>query len=129
MGQENVEIVRAAAEAYERRDIPNVLDALDPDVELFPARAVLEGEAYRGHEGFKRFLEDMSEDWEEFTAHPEEYRELEDGRVLVLGRFSGRGRSGVEIDAPAAWTSELSAGKIVRLRFYGDPAAVTAGLE
>jgi ketosteroid isomerase-like protein len=126
MAEESVEIVRGAAEAYERRDIPAVLEALDPDVELHPARAVLQGEPYRGHDGFKRFLDDMDEDWEEFAAHPEEYRELDDGRVLVLGRFSGRGRSGVEMDAPAAWTCELRDGKIVRLRFYGDVAAAAA---
>jgi ketosteroid isomerase-like protein len=129
MADEILDIVRRAAEAYERRDVDEVLESLDPDVELFPARAVLEGEPYRGHAGFKRFLADMAEDWAEFRAHAEEYRDLGDGRVLVLGRFTARGRSGVEMDAPAAWTCEVQGGKIVRLRFYGDPAAATSALE
>jgi ketosteroid isomerase-like protein len=69
----------------------------------------------------------MAEDWVDFSAHAEEYRDLGDDRVLVLGRFSGRGRSGVELDTPAAWICDLRQGKIVRLRFYGDAAAATEG--
>jgi ketosteroid isomerase-like protein len=124
MSEENVDIIRRAWEAYERRDVEAVLEVLDPDVELFPARAVLEGMPYCGHEGFKKFLEDMMEDWEEFETKAEEFRQLDDGRVLVVGRFSATGKSGVELDAPAAWTCEVEGGKIVRVRFY--PSAESA---
>jgi ketosteroid isomerase-like protein len=125
----DVEIVKRAAEAYERRDVQGVLEFLDPDVELYPARAVMQGEPYRGHEGFERFLADMSEDWEDFQAGGEEYRLLDDGRVLVLGRFRARGKSGVELDSPAAWTCEVQNGRIVRLRFYADADAAVRAAE
>ena len=37
--------------------------------------------------------------WKDFRAEVEEYRELGDERVLVLIRFSGRGKtSGLELD-------------------------------
>jgi ketosteroid isomerase-like protein len=119
----SVEIVRRAAEAYQRRDMEAVLESLSADVELYPVRAVLEGEPYHGHEGFRRFLDDMKQDWEEFHTHLEEVRDLGDDRVLVIGRFSARGMSGVQLDSPAVWKCEVREGKIARLRFYTDEEA------
>src|SRR5436309_1365356 len=100
----NLETMRAGLDAYKRRDRADVLATLDPDVELYPIRAVLEGTPYRGHEGFLRFLEDMSEDWEEFGLEDESFRELSENTVLVLATFRARGKaSGMEIEARAAW--------------------------
>jgi hypothetical protein len=51
--------------------------------------------------------------WEDFRFEVETYRELENGRVLVLTRFSVRGKtSGIELGrmhAHGAWLFELSA--------------------
>lgn len=124
----DVEIVRAALGAYVDHDVPGVLETLDPDVELYPVRAVLEGTPYTGHEGFRRFIADMSEDWREFTIDADEVRDLGAGRVLVAGRFRGQGASGVEVDTPAVWVCEVRDGRIVRLRFYADEAAALAAL-
>ena len=124
----DVEIVRAALRAYVEHDVPHVLEALDPAVELYPIRAVFEGTPYRGHEGFRKFIEDMSEDWQESTIEADEVRDLGAGRVLVAGRFRGQGASGVEVDTPAVWVCELRDGRIVRLRFYADEAAALAAV-
>jgi ketosteroid isomerase-like protein len=124
----DVEIVRAALRAYVDHDVPHVLEALDPDVELFPIRAVFEGTPYRGHEGFRRFIADMSEDWQESTIEADEVRGLGAGRVLVTGRFRGQGASGVEVETPAVWVCEVRDGRIVRLRFYADEAAALAAI-
>jgi ketosteroid isomerase-like protein len=87
-------------------------------------RAVFEGTVYRGKEGFRTFLEDMSEDWEDFRLEPDEFREIDDSRVLVLGRMQGRGKaSGMEIEAPAAWVCELRDGKVMRVQFYAHEEA------
>jgi ketosteroid isomerase-like protein len=120
---EDVEIVRAVLRAYVDHDVPRVLEALDPAVELYPIRAVFEGTPYRGHEGFRRFIADMREDWRESTIEADEVRDMGGGRVLVAGRFRGQGASGVEVDTPAVWVCEVRDGKIVRLRFYADEAA------
>jgi ketosteroid isomerase-like protein len=123
----NLEVVRAGLEAWKRRDFEAVAELLDPDVELVPIRAVLEGEAYRGHDGFQRFLEDMADDWEHFGTEGGSLRELSDGRVLVVARFHARGRaSGVEVDTPGAWVCDVRAGKILRLQFYADEEAALA---
>jgi ketosteroid isomerase-like protein len=129
MSDDNVEVVRRALEAYNERDVPLVLEMLDPDVELLPVRAVLEGTAYRGHSGFRQFLEDMAEDWEEFHPQPDSFRDLGEDRVLVAGRFCGRGKaSGMEVETPAVWLCELREGKVMRVRFYSDEQAALEAL-
>ena len=106
-----------------------MLATLRPDVELVPVRAVLEGFVYRGHEGLRRWLEDMREDWEEFRIDSREVRGLDERRILVVGSFHARGRSsGVTLDQPAAWVCEMDGGKVACIRFYADAeAAVAAG--
>src|SRR2546422_3454518 len=53
-----------------------------------PLRGVLEGTVYHGHEGFRRWLEDMAEDWDEF--HLEMVDASEVGSRWVLDRKSTR---------------------------------------
>jgi ketosteroid isomerase-like protein len=129
MSEEDVEIVRRSLEALNEGDTEGVLGLMDPDVELVTARAVLEGISYRGHEGFRQFVADMADDWEDYHPSSERFRDLGDGRVLVVGRFHARGKaSGMEVDTPAAWVSEVREGKIVHVRFYADEAAALDAL-
>jgi len=123
MSAEEVQLVRKTLDAYIERDVPRVLESLDENVELFPIRAVLEGAPYRGHGGFRQFLADMKEDWQEFSPEASEVRDLGEGRVLVVGRFKGRLASGMDVETPAAWMCEVRAGKISKLRFYADEHA------
>ncbi len=129
MSQADVETIRAGLAALNRRDVEAMLATLRADVELVPARAVLEGSVYRGHEGLRRWLEDMGEDWDDFRIDAYEARDLDEHRVLVVGRFHARGRSsGVMLDQPAAWVCEMDRGKVARMRFYADAdAALAAG--
>ena len=95
-----------------------------------PLRAVLDGSVYRGHEGLRRWLEDMSEDWSEFELTLESVRELRPGRVLVQATIRLRGRSsGVAVDSPAAWLCDMRAAKVARIRFFADPEAALAAAE
>ena len=116
-----VERLRRGVEAFNRRDIDGALEPLDPDVELVPLKAALEGGSYRGHEGLRRYLGDMSDDWERFHLEAEEFRPVGSDRILVMGRVMARGRaSGVDMDYAAAWLCYLRGGKVVRVQFYSD---------
>lgn len=126
MTQENVDTVRTGLEAVNRRDVEGMLATLHRDAEMVPAKAVLEGSVYRGHEGLRRWVEEMAEDWEDFRIQPRDVRGLEGDRVLVLGDVHARGKSGVTMDQPAAWICELTAGKVTRIRFYADADAALA---
>jgi ketosteroid isomerase-like protein len=125
----NLEIIRSMLDGYQHRDWETVRETLDPDVELFPIRAVFEGTPYRGHDGFRQFVDDAVEDWDDFGLEAEELYELEGGRVLVVADFRARGKaSGVEFATRAAWLCELRGGKVIKLRFYPDEEAARAAL-
>src|SRR5918998_1273028 len=100
MSQENVEIVRAAYEAFNARDVDWLVRLAAEDCEWQPLRAQLEGIAYRGHEGVRQFVADMDEDWETFRIDPLEFHDRQE-LVAVVGRVSALGHSGVEVDSVA----------------------------
>jgi ketosteroid isomerase-like protein len=117
---ENVELARRGLEAFNRRDVPALMETCDPDVELFPLRALLEGTSYRGEDGLRKFFDDIAEEWTELKVDAQEFREVGDS-VLTLGVLHARGRaSGIEGVWPMAWVSDVRDGKVVRLRTYTD---------
>jgi ketosteroid isomerase-like protein len=122
VSEADVEMVRRGIEAYNRGDVEAVLSVTDPDVVLVPVRALLDGGEYSGHEGVRRFMRDMDEDWAEREIEVDGIRDL-DGTVLVLGHFRAVGRSGVELRQPLAWRSQIRDGKLTRLQAYSDVAA------
>ena len=132
MSEENVEIVRRAFEVLNRRDTEAALPYIDPEVELHSAIiGGAEGNTYRGHEGFRRWMAESDASFAELRGEVEEWRDLGDD-VLQIGRVHARGReSGVEIDSPMAWLVTLRGGRIVHARGYLDPqeALEAAGLR
>jgi ketosteroid isomerase-like protein len=98
MSEENVEIVRRVYEAWNRDDLDWLLDHSAPDFEFRTTRLFPDLEpAYRGREGFTRFWNTFHEAWESVLVEAERIEQIEDGRVVGLFRFHGRGREGVEV--------------------------------
>jgi ketosteroid isomerase-like protein len=127
----NAEVVERLADAFERGDMEDSLACLDPEIELHPIRARLEGTSYVGHEGWRRMVADWDSDWDGLRL---EQRTLhEQGNVVVaVGRFIARGRtSGVELDVPIGLVYRLREGKIARVDSFTDPnqALRAAGIE
>ena len=124
----DAEIVRRGIDAYNRGDIEALVELADPEVTMVPVRALLEGGEYQGHEGVRKFLADMDEDWENRRIEVDEIRDVEDG-VLVLGTFAAKGRSGTEVSYPLAWHSRYRDGKLLRLQAYSDRDAALQALS
>jgi ketosteroid isomerase-like protein len=121
MTQENVEIVRRSFDAFNVRDVDELVRLSDPDCEWLPFRAQLEGIVYRGHEGIRRFVRDMDEDWAAFRIDPLEFHDRGE-RVAVVGRLKARGRGGsVDIDSLAGFVFELRSGRIMHITSHSNP--------
>jgi ketosteroid isomerase-like protein len=121
MSEENVQAFKRALEAANRRDLEEVLEVLDPDVE-WHSRLPLAGgdETYRGREAVREFL---LETWDLLAATYFDFPQVLDAgdEVVALGHFGGRGAaSGVETRMPFAYVVEFKAGKAVRVRAYLD---------
>jgi ketosteroid isomerase-like protein len=134
MSQENVEVVRRAADAYSRGDIDAVLEDLDPEIEWHPLLQVLlggEATVYRGHEGARALFRDLDEAFTESEAETSEVRDLGE-QVIAIGHLRGRGReSGAKTETAIVWLVEFKNGKAIRVREYLDPkeALEAAGLR
>ena len=123
MSQENVEIVRRAFDAFNARDVGELVSLSAEDCEWRPFRAQLEGIVYRGHEGVRQFLSDIDEDWEAYRIDALEFHDRRE-RVAVIGRVSARGRgSSLEIDSIAGFVHELNQGRIRRVTSHSDAEA------
>ncbi len=122
MSQENVEIVRAARDAFNRRDGEGFGEVLAEDAEIVPVRAALEGTVYRGRNAGAEYCAAVEASWENLRWEVEEIRDGDDW-VLALGRIHGSGRgSGATIDARGAWLVYLCDGKVTHFRTYPDRA-------
>ena len=128
MSQENVEVVRAAYDAFNARDVDELVRLAAEDCEWQPLRAQLEGIVYRGHEGVRQFVSDMDQDWESYRIDPLEFHDRED-LVAVTGRVSGRGHSGVAIEFVAGFVFTLQRGRIKYIVSHSDPGAALEDLQ
>ena len=96
MSQENVEIVRSICAAWDRGDY-SAVEWADPDIEFVARRRTVTGQL-EGAGGHGRGLARLAERVGRFPQQVDEYRELDDERVLVLFRCSGRGKtSGMDL--------------------------------
>ena len=123
MSQENVEIVKRAGEALERRDWQAGTDLFDPNVELHGTVGGLEeGKILRGlSEIVRAFDTENDEVWEDHRIEPQEFIDAGD-RVVVLQREYQRSKSGAELVIDTATVLDLRDGRIVRMQGYMNPA-------
>jgi ketosteroid isomerase-like protein len=133
MSQENVEIVRAAIDSINRRDINQALDAAHEDFEADWSNSIGPlGGVYRGREQVRQLLEAFLEAWDEFRWDTKEIITVDEARVLVVNRVRGRGRSsGVTVDAIGAQLWTITGGKPSSITLYQSKAEAleAAGLS
>jgi ketosteroid isomerase-like protein len=117
MSQENVELTRRVFQAFNDRDLDTLLAGLHEDVEAFPRLAAVEG-GYRGHDGVRRWWEQLLGAFPDFHAEILEVRDLGEFMVVVL-RVRGRGaESDTPLDAAIWHVNQFRDGKVIRWRVY-----------
>ena len=131
MSQGNVEVVRRAVEAWNRRDMAT-LSALwrsDAEIDWSRARGPLKG-VYRGRGERETFWNEFYSTFE--FAHIETQGFNDAGSEVVVSitaRF--RGREGIEVTATSASVYSVENGQITRLRMFQERAQAleAAGLS
>jgi ketosteroid isomerase-like protein len=124
----NLDLVRSIYAGWERGDFTFVGWA-DPKIEFGFADGPEPGR-WRGLEEMSVRYGDWLRGWKDFRAEPERYIVVDDARVLVFVRNSGRGRtSGLEFDQRSvANFFELREGRVSRLILYWDRERACADL-
>ncbi len=122
-------IVARLFEAFSRRDLETTLTLVHPEIVFQPltAEVTRAGEPYCGHEGLRRYLEDVEAHWDELTVHPAQIRAA--GRAVVaLGLVSGSGPAGSFENAPTTWVVKFKGDLVVHAQIFSDPRHVVEAL-
>ena len=123
MSQENVEVVRAFTDAYNRGEFDAALKLCTPDVEGYPDASVfLEPEPRIGPAAVKAFLEELGSAWAEPPRYViTEVVEVGDARVLVRGDWRGRGAASA-IESSSEWSIvwTIRDRQIARIAWFSD---------
>ena len=67
------EALRNAYAAFNRNDIADTVEALDPQIEWTEPAEFPGGGTYHGHEGVKRYLSQSHAPWAEVSSEPERF--------------------------------------------------------
>jgi ketosteroid isomerase-like protein len=126
----NLDLVRSIYVAWERGDFSTIEWAY-PEIEYGTADGPSPS-SVTGVAGMADATREWMAVWHDWRVEGDEYRDLDSERVLVLVRYSGRGRtSGMQIAqvrTTGATLFHVSGGKVNRLVFYLDRERAFADL-
>jgi ketosteroid isomerase-like protein len=130
---ENLDLVRSILAEWERADFRSVSWA-HPEIEYTLVGGPEPG-TWKGLAEMAASVRGFMSAWDDYGIEAQEYRELDDERVLVLVRLRGRGKtSGLDLGAMHANGAEVwhvRDAKVTRLIMYWDRdrAFADIGLE
>jgi ketosteroid isomerase-like protein len=115
------EVLTAAYDASNRRDLDAVVALADPQFEgVIPSSMSAEPDVYRGHEGIRHYFETFWEVVANLTITIEEFEDVP-GWTLALCHATGQGRlSGLPVDNRIAVACQVRDGLIIRLDAHPD---------
>ena len=130
MSQEKLEIIRPIYAAWERGDFTSAAWA-HPDIEFVAADSFDAGSA-SGLAAMAAAWHDWLSVWDEYRVEVDEYRQLDDERVLVLMLHCGRGKtSGLDVGQTKRAGANLlhvRDGRVTRIALYWDRERALADL-
>jgi ketosteroid isomerase-like protein len=120
MSQENVEIIRRIAEAFERGGLDKFREYYHPDIEWHEDPSFPEAGVYRGLEAVEAYNRQFLSEFAEMHYEPQELIDANE-HVIANMRIQGRGKaSGATFDLSAWWVFTLRDGRLIRVHAYLD---------
>jgi ketosteroid isomerase-like protein len=116
----NLDLARSIFAAWERGDFTTA-DWAHPEIEYVFADGPSPG-TWKGLAGMAEAWSSFLKAWEQFHPEVEEFRELDDKRIVALLSFRGRGKtSGLDLGqmrAKGAGLMQIENAKVTRMVFY-----------
>jgi ketosteroid isomerase-like protein len=130
MSQENVEMIRAALDGLNRRDIDAALKDAAPDFVWDFSRSIGIQPGVYSLDQMRKLWGEFDDSWESSRFEAEEFIEAGDLVMTPVTNYL-RGRDGVEVQASGAWVWMFRDGKVARITFYQErqEALEAAGLS
>jgi uncharacterized protein len=126
MSQKDVETVRGAYDAFNRKDIPGVLAIYDPQIEwIEPGGGRSPAGTFSGPQSVAdEVFATVPQNFDEFRAEPSQFIDAGE-HVVAVGRFRGRAKNGTAFEAPFAHVWRMRNGKATRFQHFVDQASWT----
>jgi ketosteroid isomerase-like protein len=118
----NIALVYESLAAYQRGDEGRVRQLMDPSIEVYGAPNIVNSGTYRGFEGYRRWLNEWEEAWDEASYGLGEIVEVDENVLVVPVHIVGRGTgSGIEIDSVFGWLYQFRDGRAIRFQVHATP--------
>jgi ketosteroid isomerase-like protein len=121
MSEENVDVVRRAweAAANEPLDWSAVASLYDPQHVLESQWGGVNNTAYRGAQGYQKFLADVRETWDDWQQQLDEVIDAGGDSVVVAARLVAKGKlSATPVNQTYGVVFTLDQGRIVRTQAF-----------
>jgi hypothetical protein len=130
MSQENVDLVRSIYAHWERGEF-GVVGWANPDIEFVFDGGPSPG-TWTGLTDIAEAMRDFIDAWSDFRVKAEDYRELDNERVLVLSNLGGSGKTSRlslgQMRSEKCELFQIRGGTVVRLVIYWDRERALADL-
>jgi ketosteroid isomerase-like protein len=119
MSAGNVELVQKLLGAYVSGDEEALRALIHPETEVHGGPGLINSGTYIGYDGFRRWIGQWEEAWDEVRYDLQEPIEIGDSIVVIPAHIVARGAgSGVEIDEVFGWLFEFREGRAARYHAY-----------
>ena len=117
MSEQNVELHRRVMDAFNRRDIEELVTLCDPSIEWHSVFAAVGGGVYHGHDEMRRYFQDLEDTLGgDSRIEPEAYFDLGDHTLVFYVAHAYGKQSGAEVATPAAAVARWRGGLIVHYK-------------
>ena len=127
MSQENVEVLRAWIEAFNRREHDVIAELHDSAIEWQTSAEDPDATIHRGREAVRRYIDGYLDAFPDLHIEVTECFPVGDERVFATNHFTGHSASGVPMDWLLTTVTTYEEGRVVQVTEYFDRAeALTA---
>jgi uncharacterized protein len=119
MSQQDVQIIRGGYDAFNRQDIPGVLERFDAQIEwVEPGGGRAPVGTFRGSQAVaEKVFGSVPANFDDFRAEPERFIDAGE-HVVAIGQFKGRSKQGAALAAPFVHVWKMRNGKAVHFAQY-----------
>ena len=130
MSRENVELHHRVVDLFNRGEVDALLALVDDDVVVFSRLVVMEG-GYQGHDGIRRWWQDLFGVFPDWNVEAEVVRDLGNLTLATLHVHGHGGESGAPVNQTLWQLAEWRDGKFVRMSSHDTEAEAleAAGLR
>src|SRR5262245_37252763 len=122
MSQENVELLRAWIDAFNRRDAAAIALLNDPAIEWQTSAEDPDATTHRGQEAVRRYLDGYIDAFPDLRIEATECFPIGSDRVFATNRFRGHSASSVPMEWLLTTVTTYEEGRVVRVAEYFDRA-------